>query len=566
MIKYNEAIQEKEVFIRLYKKYLISIFLLFMLCFFGEESITAVTTAEGKRVLFISSYSYTWETVPQQMAGVQEAFGEQVTVDYKFMDTKNVSSNKSEELFYQSIRQYLSEVDPYDGIIVGDDAAFQFALAYRQELFSGIPIVYEGVNDIQQAEEASKDPIITGVVESLSYDNTLKFATELYPDADEIVAVLDNTITGESERKVFYSYEEKFPGLKFSEINATECSRQELADKIAGLGENTILLYVMCSMDKEGRAYTSQESVALVSSSAKIPTFSIVSIGMGCGILGGEIVSQDQMGYLAATMLKRYFCGKDMAEIDMVSDSPRQFCFDEDVMRRFGLKASQMPENSEFINHRETFVERNRQMIEIAAVVGVILIILLCVLAVDNIKRRKLNDDLKKAKAKLELAVHYDVLTKLRNRGVFMTDMQLKIDNGDEFAIILFDLDNFKNINDSLGHNNGDLVLKEIANRSKELEDIVFQVYRLAGDEFTAIVSTNHTRVVREYAKAIQGVFEKPFILEEKEYFLHSSIGIAMCPKDGATPKDIVAAADVAMYRVKNSGKDNIAFYREKGH
>lgn len=550
----------------MYKKSFVAFFLFCMICFLGGESITAGTSVEGKRVLFISSYSYAWETVPQQIEGVQKAFDEQAVIDYKFMDTKNATSEESAQLFYQSMRQYLTEVDAYDGIIVGDDAAFQFVLAYQQELFPGIPIVYEGVNDIQKATEASKDPLITGVVESLSYDNTLKFATELYPDAKQIVAVLDDTITGESERKEFYSFKEKFPGLMFSEINASECNRQELADAVAGLESDTILLYVMCSMDKEGHSYTSQEAVSLVSENAAIPIFSIVSIGMGCGVLGGEIVSQEQMGYLAAVMLKQHFSGKNMAEIDMVSEPPRQFCFDEDVMRRFGLKASQMPKNSEFINHWETFTERNRQMIQIAAIIGVILMILMLVLAVDNLKRRKFNGELVEAKTKLEYAASYDVLTGLKNRSAFMEEIQEKIDKGDEFGIILFDLDNFKYINDTFGHNNGDLVLKEIARRSSELEDFVFQVYRLAGDEFTAIVSSNQKGIVKEYAGAVQEIFKEPFILDGKEYFLHSSIGAAMCPRDGITPKKLVAAADAAMYLVKNSGKDNIAFYKKEEH
>ena len=83
---------------------------------------------EEKRVLFISSYSYAWETVPQQIEGIQEALSDEASIDYKFMDTKNLTSEESSELFYQSMRQYLSEVDAYDGVIVGDDAAFLFAL------------------------------------------------------------------------------------------------------------------------------------------------------------------------------------------------------------------------------------------------------------------------------------------------------------------------------------------------------------------------------------------------------------------------------------------------------
>lgn len=248
----------------------------------------------------------------------------------------------------------------------------------------------------------------------------------------------------------------------------------------------------------------------------------------------------------------------------MIAEPPWQFCFDENVMRRFDIRDSQMPENSEYINHRETFTERNKQMIQIAAIIVVVLTLLILMLALDNLKRRRLYEALEKAKTGLEHAASYDVLTGLKNRGMFMKKLQQKIEKGDEFGIILFDLDNFKHINDSLGHNNGDVVLKEIARRSVELEDFVFEAYRLAGDEFTAIVSSNQAGIVREYAESVQGIFKKPFVLEDKEYMLHSSIGIAMCPKDGKTPKEVIAAADAAMYRVKIAGKDDIAFYEER--
>ena len=548
----------------LYKKCLFSFFLVLIVSSLWGDSIVAGSQKEEKRVLFISSYSYAWETVPQQIEGIQEALSDEASIDYKFMDTKNLTSEESSELFYQSMRQYLSEVDAYDGVIVGDDAAFLFALDHQQELFSDIPIIFEGVNDLQKAAEASAQPLITGVAESLSYENTIKIATKLYPDAKEIVGVLDDTITGESERREFYSFADKFPDYRFSEINAAAYSREELAEKVAGYDESTILIYIMCSMDKNGHVYNGNDGVALVSENADIPTFSIVSIGMGSGVLGGEIVSQRQMGYLAAQMLKQYFHGKNIRDIKMIAEPPRQFCFDENVMRRFDIRDSQMPENSEYVNHRKTFTERNKQMIQITAIIVAVLTVLILMLALDNLKRRRLYEALEKAKTGLEHAASYDVLTGLKNRGMFMKKLQQKIEKGDEFGIILFDLDNFKHINDSLGHNNGDVVLKEIARRSVELEDFVFKVYRLAGDEFTAIVSSNQAGIVREYAESVQGIFKKPFVLEDKEYMLHSSIGIAMCPKDGKTPKEMVAAADAAMYRVKNAGKDDIAFYEER--
>lgn len=520
--------------------------------------------AEDKRVLFISSYSYSWETVPLQIEGIQEAFGDDVVIDYKFMDTKNVNSQESLDLFHRSMCQYMSEVKPYDGVIVGDDAAFQFALDYREELFSGIPIAFEAVNNLNRAIEVSKsDPLISGVVEDLSYVNTIELARGLYPNATKLVAILDDSITAESEREAFFALAENYKELEFSEINASEYTKKEFGDKLGEIGKDSILFYIMCSDDKDGNAYTGKEAVSWVSSNANVPTFAIVSIGMGNGMFGGEIISQRQMGYMAATMLKEEFENENGKLSEVIRSSPREYCFDENIMRRFNIKKSDLPKGSHIINHQVTFWERNRIPIVVTVLITVTLVVIVIRLVVDNRKKSRINIDLQKEKDNFENEAKYDKLTGLKNRAVFYRELQVKIDRQESFGMILFDVDGFKNVNDTLGHSNGDVVLKELARRCSAMENGLFRVYRLAGDEFTAIVDAKSEEVAKNYARMIKVSFKEPFILDENEYGLHSSIGVAMFPEDGGNAKDIVDAADSAMYYVKKHGKNNIAFFRE---
>lgn len=534
-----------------------------LVIFLLAASVSASADSQENRVLFISSYSYAWETVPEQIAGIQEALSEDVNLDYKFMDTKNSSSQESAQLFYQSMKQYLKEVPAYDAIIVGDDAAFQFAITYQKELFPDIPIAFEGVNDISAAKEASQNPLITGVVESLSYRNTISLASQLYPEAKQIVAVLDDTITGVSERKVFYEYDEEFKNLEFKEINVSKMSQKELKDTLEALRDDSILLYIMCSEDADGNHYVGSQGIKLVSSSASIPTFSIVSVGMGHGFLGGEIVSQKQMGKIAGQMVQKYLDGADFSEIDLETETPRTFCFDERVMNRFGISVSALPTNREILNHTPTFIEENIAMIRISIVVGAVLLGSLCVLLVDNLHKRRLNKALESAKFSLLKAAKYDHLTGLCNRSVFMENMEKKIEKKEEFTLVLYDIDHFKNINDTLGHNNGDIVLREMAERVRKLCDEKFSVYRLAGDEFTAIINDTDREVIIKYLEGIQKVFHEAVILEKKEYYIHSSIGVAMYPKDALNQTDLVAAADKAMYEVKKNGRNAYAFYHK---
>ena len=162
---------------------------------------------------------------------------------------------------------------------------------------------------------------------------------------------------------------------------------------------------------------------------------------------------------------------------------------------------------------------------------------------------------------KLNFMARYDALTALLNRRVFMEDLQYRIREKEPFGLIMFDMDNFKRINDVYGHNEGDAVLKEMAARAGALVDDIFEVYRLAGDEFVAIVQSGQAEVIDSYAMKILDTFKIPYQIAGGEQYLASSIGIAMYPKDGKNSTEVIAAADHAMYEVKKNGKNSRAFY-----
>ena len=538
---------------------ILAVILFVLLCIGGSFPVNAKETGRG-RVLFISSYSYAWETIPQQIEGIKKSLGDDVTIDYKFMDTKNVDTAENVHLFYKSLSYYLSQVPAYDVIIVGDDAAYNFVLVYRK-IFGNTPIVFEGVNNVSKALAMDYNPNVTGIIENQTYGNTIALAKKIYPEAAHIVAIVDNTVTGLSARKEFYSYKDEFPDLEFSDINASEFSQKDLIKSVESFDESTILLYILCSNDKDGNVYASAESVQMLSSRAHIPMFSGISIGMGKGLLGGEIVSHEEMGEIAGEMALKILNGEPCENMDVITDSPMTYCFDETVMKRFGISRSMLPDDAKIINHEETFMEQYGKVIRITSVIGGIMVLFIIWLVRDNMHKRKVNDTISSLNKKLNFMARYDALTSLLNRRVFMEDLQYRIREKEPFGLIMFDMDNFKRINDVYGHNEGDAVLKEMAARAGALVDDIFEVYRLAGDEFVAIVQSGQAEVIDSYAMKILDTFKIPYQIAGGEQYLASSIGIAMYPKDGKNSTEVIAAADHAMYEVKKNGKNSRAFY-----
>jgi two-component system CheB/CheR fusion protein len=178
-------------------------------------------------------------------------------------------------------------------------------------------------------------------------------------------------------------------------------------------------------------------------------------------------------------------------------------------------------------------------------------------------KLEELNEDLFNS-------AYYDSLTKLPNRAYFFDRLEdiISMHNRNKklFGLMYIDLDGFKIINDSAGHDAGDTVLKSVASRMREVLRKHDIVARLGGDEFAIVVKEcEHLEQLGLIARKIIKAIEIPVAIQDnKRVELSASIGITIFPKDGKNREELVKHADMSMYEVKNSGKGNFIFYNDK--
>ncbi len=538
---------------------LLSIFMCLLLLFQAMLTVRA-EDKEDKRVLFISSYSYAWDTVQLQIEGIKAGLGDGVTLDYEFMDTKRVNDETAEKLFFEGLSYRFSKVAPYDVVILGDDAALIFAAKYQEELFAGIPLVFEGVNDEELAGELAKDPLITGVLEKLSVDKNIELGLRLNPDAKKVVAILDNSITGEVERKRFYKSAESYPELTFTEINASELTSTQLRRELKKVSDDSILIYVVMTEDASGKQYTNKESIRLISDNAAVPALRMVEGGIGEGLLGGNVVSMYKSGEIAANIAVSIAGGRDSGQIN-VMDSPNIYCVDQLVMNKFGLDMSLLPEGTQIINEQKNFFERNQEAMVPGAMLIIFLIIVILWVCIDNFRRRRLMKELEEARGIMESASQHDFLTGIPNRSKFMEDLETTIASGKPCTIMMIDIDDFKHINDNYGHTVGDDALRELAHRLKQMQSQILTPYRFAGDEFILLIRSEQKKIVEKTAYECRNLFSKSFVLAGTEMKVCGSIGISSYPRDAQDAEQLIINADDAMYEVKKSGKNNFAFY-----
>lgn len=542
--------------------FFLSFVLTFSLMSNTHSGISAATDDEY-RILFLSSYSYGWDTVQIQIEGIKKGITDDVVLDYEFMDTKRFPGKESIDVFYEGLSYRMSHAAPYDALIVGDDAALHFAIEHRDDLFKDMPIIFEGVNDIEYAKKVSEDPLITGVVEDLSITSNIDFGLKLYPDAGEVIAILDNSITGEAERSSFYSIAPLYPSLTFSEINCSELTSGELIDRLSDIPENTILIYIVMTEDASGRQYTSLQSVNLISTYSRVPAIRMVSGGIGYGLLGGNIVSMELSGQIAAEMANEIVHGKNPAEYTSIIDSPNIYCIDEAVMRNYGLDLKLIPKDARIINHTPTFLEKYHIILMPIAIIMLLLLIIIVFLLLRSIKQYFLTRELDREKKKIAEDSTYDFLTGLSNRSKLYSDLNILGAGHASCALFIFDIDGFKQINDTYGHQAGDEVLTELGKRISSVKNPAFTPYRLAGDEFICIYRTRNHEQIDECARHCMELFEPDFKIKDLSISVKISLGIAVSPDDCIGVEKLIECADKAMYTVKKNGKNSYAWYSD---
>ena len=176
---------------------------------------------------------------------------------------------------------------------------------------------------------------------------------------------------------------------------------------------------------------------------------------------------------------------------------------------------------------------------------------------------------IKKSQTELARLAHHDPLTELPNRLLFTDRTEQALASAQRHAsgcaLLMIDLDHFKIINDSLGHNVGDLLLKAVAERLQSVFGKGFTVARLGGDEFAVLVEscpqvTQAAALAQQVLELMKGAFE----IDKHQLFVSASVGISVFPNDAVNAEQLLRNADSALFKAKKSGREGYALYTEE--
>lgn len=175
----------------------------------------------------------------------------------------------------------------------------------------------------------------------------------------------------------------------------------------------------------------------------------------------------------------------------------------------------------------------------------------------------------KDSEKQIEHLAYYDTVTGLPNRTLLMDRLHqallLAHREGRKLALLFLDIDNFKDLNETQGHDVGDKFLQEVARRLHGCLRESSTLARVGGDEFVVLLtSINEEEEVAATARDVQALFGDPFLIDGRDFYSSTSTGIAMYPEDGGDVESLLKCADAALYHAKSEGKSNYQFFSQE--
>jgi len=547
--------------------------------FENSYSLSQSKVEQEKHILVLNSYhrgfKWTDDTVTSFLETLESLSPEHKYAFYiEYLDWKKYPTQKNIENMYANLR-YKYGSKPIDLIVATDDKALELAIDYRQEQLKNIPIIFTGVSQDSFKLLSNDQENITGVIENIDLEPTIQIAKLLKSDFNKIYTIHDFTEIGIAMSKEVSSTVKSID----ESLNCIALPPMAVDDIIASVKElpsDSIVLITTFYRDAQGLIVENSEFASLISKYCNVPVFSLYDFYLGYGVIGGAVLQGSKQGEIAAKLANDYFDDKELKSLTPVVDTKTEVIVDYNEITKYKIDIDKLPKDTVILNKPLSFKESNPEAYYLVMTVIFLLIILVLSLIYytrklirtkrqlesQNEELHDLYEQIYNSEEELKNLVYFDSLTKLPNRIALTNDIQehVKQKEGITAALMIIDIDNFKYINDTLGHHFGDEFLIEIAKIFLNLSSQSIHVYRIGGDEFAFLVTASMPQV-EMVAQEIMNCFNKPIYMDKIKIHTTLSMGIAVYPFAGKTVQQLLKNADIAMYEAKQRGKERYVFF-----
>jgi diguanylate cyclase (GGDEF)-like protein len=553
----------------------------------------------SKKVLILNSYHQGLTWTKEETEGIMQTLsdeGRNISFYVEYMDWKNYSSQENWNYLYNYYK-YKYEHNKVDLVMATDDVALRFALQYEEEIFKDSPIVFCGVNKESADSMVKGKSNVTGVIEVVNPTETISFATKINPSLKNVYLLFDNSESGLSTGDIAtHEIENLYPDLKVVPWN--DLSFEEVLQRAKSLDQDSIILITTYYSDATGKILDMDFVNREVCAQSSVPVYGLYDFGLNNGIVGGILLSGKLQGQHASIIAGRILDGEEADNIPISDPNSMRTVFDYNQLIRYDIPLKSLPQGSEIINKPFSFYETYKTLVlsVVAAFILLFVFINILLFYIHKIQKMKknlaenneeltqlyeeltasdeemkqqydeiisINEKIRSSEDQLSYLAYHDSLTGLPNKLSLYEESRIIFSIKNQKAALLFiDIDNFKYVNDTMGHAFGDSLIIKLGERLSELLQNNCSLYRLSGDEFVIIwKDMKQEDQVEEYASYILSDFITNFELLNSDLHVSISIGIAMYPIHATDLEELLKYADIAMYQAKETGKKRYMVY-----
>lgn len=347
------------------------------------------SAAVERRPFVLTLHSYTpsdWDSGLQ--AGINQELVGPARIDLyvDYMDTRKVVSRDYEEMLRQMLTVKYAGVQ-FDLVIVCDDAAYQFALKYRKQLWRDAPIVFCGINDLRPAEFAGENNF-TGISENNDLRDFVGAFPKIVPGLKTLFVVKDDSpYARDTLPHLLDALHASVPGVQVQFIE-NDISSDELVNRLEKVPADSAVFYLSFWREKNGRFINGNEVQRILAHCA-VPVFSSHQSQVGHGAVGASFVDAFDQGSAAGKIARRIILGQPVASIPASIGPARRMIFDFASLKRFHVPKKLLPASSTVVNEPYSFYRGHRVLVWATLSTFTVLSVLLILLVVVVLQRRK---------------------------------------------------------------------------------------------------------------------------------------------------------------------------------
>ncbi|MBF8982520.1 PAS domain S-box protein [Lutibacter sp. B2] len=345
---------------------------------------------DKKSVLVLQSYDYTNEWVKRREKGVEEVLNsDHYKIHSEYMDSMNFYEDGYMDKLYELYKEKFENKD-FDIIICCDNAAFNFMLKYRDDLFPNIPVVGCGINGTQKEilDKIKNHKHFKAIYESLDIIANIELALKLHPNTKHLVFIIEKYTIGKELRKSIEEKAKNFRDVIFIE----EKNIEEVNKKINKLPEDSVVFFMSPKLEREKGV----QVIGDIVNKKDLPMYSFWDTTVGAGVIGGQVVSAKDQGRKVGRITKKILDEQDCNSIYKLCKNQNQYMFDYKQMKKYNIDYDDVPQYSVFMNVPNIYYKFSKIYFNTIIVsIMTILMIIIYALVINISKRDKAEEKLK---------------------------------------------------------------------------------------------------------------------------------------------------------------------------